>query len=282
VALSAVAGLGPSRFRRLLDVYGSASAAMAEDPGTLSQVLSLPASSVGDLARLPSQLDAIAEELSSLDEQGVRALIWEDETYPQRLLATSSPPVVLWRVGRADLNSSPMVAVIGSRELSAEGSALARGLSTALAQAGAVVVSGLAPGIDAAAHQAALEAGAVTVGVCGCGLMTALIEGRGGLAARVAEAGALCSELSPTAPLFPQALFARDRIIAGLSDAVAVVEARAGGGAVHTAKCALREGRPVFAALWPAHHPGAAGPAELRAQGAHPLAHPADLLAALR
>jgi len=112
--------------------------------------------------------------------------------------------------------------------------------------------------------------GAPTIGVCGCGIVTALSRGAGGLAGRVSERGALCSELSPTAPLSAQTLYARDRIIAGLADAVIVVAARARGGAVHTAKSALREGRPVYAVAWPSGRV-AAGNTELLAERAAPL-----------
>jgi DNA processing protein len=113
--------------------------------------------------------------------------------------------------------------------------------------------------------------------VCGCGIATALSRGTG-LAGRVAEAGAICSELSPSAPLLPQSLFARDRIIAGLSDAVIVVEARADGGAVHTARFALQEDRPVFVVDWPDMP---SGNRQLLAEGARRLDSLDDLLAAI-
>ncbi len=180
----------------------------------------------------------------ALDEQGVCPLIWTDADYPQRLSAISSAPPVLWWTGSVDPNASPTVAVVGSREVSEESVAWARAAGAQLGEAGVAVISGLAAGIDAAAHEGALDAAGPTVGVCGCGILTALSKGIGGLAGRVAEAGALCSELSPAAPLLPASLFARDRIIAGLADAVVVVEARPDGGAVHTARFALQMGPP--------------------------------------
>jgi len=255
VALSTVTGLGPARFRRLLDRFGSASAALAVDPDEVRRELDLSPEAAAQIADFARDLDRLSDEIASLDEQGVTPLIWEDDEYPPRLLATSSPPSVLWRAGPADpCCPGGALAVIGSREVAEESLAFAREFAAEAGRAGIAVISGLAAGIDAAAHEGALGANAVTIGVCGCGLMTALTRGRDGLAGAVVEAGGLCSELMPTAPLTPQSLFSRDRIIAGLAQATIVVEARADGGAVHTANLARREGRPVLVVKWPTDH----------------------------
>jgi DNA processing protein len=280
VSLSAVPGLGPARFRRLLQEYGTPRAALAADPCEVCQHLQLAEEVAEQVAALPAKLEEIAGELASLDEQGVRALIWEDDQYPARLLSTTSPPPVLWYAGSADLNGRA-VAVVGSREVSDEALGVAAEIAAGLAGAGILVVSGLADGVDAASHQGAMRAGGPTVGICGCGVMTALIQGRGGLGGQVAEAGGLCSELAPPAPLLPQALFARDRIIAGMAEAVIVVEARAGGGAVHTGRCAIKEGRPLFAVAWDQQGRGP-GNRELIAEGAELLEVGEDVLARLR
>jgi len=280
VALSAVSGMGPARFRQVLEAFGSALEALEAGPDEVRERAGIPESVIEQWGEAAGQIEVVQEGLASLDEQGVRALIWDDEDYPARLLATSSPPPVLWWTGDAALNPpARAAAVVGSREVSEGGCEAARAAGAALAGAGIVVVSGLAAGIDGAAHEGALEAGGPTVGVCGCGLSTALVGGRGGLAAQVAEGGGLCSELSPTAPMLTQTLFARDRIIAGLACAVIVVEARAEGGAVHTANCALKEGRPVLAIEWPAGHP-AGGNRQLLAEGARALQPGEDIVAA--
>lgn len=279
VALSAVPGLGPARFRRLLEQYGTARAALAADPCELCQHLELAEEVAEQVAALPAKLEEITAELASLDEQGVRALIWEDDQYPARLLRTTSPPPVLWHTGSADLNGRA-VAVVGSREVSDEALEVAEDTGSRLAAGGILVVSGLADGVDAAAHQGAMRARGPTVGICGCGLMTALTQGRGGLAGQVAEAGGLCSELAPAAPLLPQALFARDRIIAGMAEAVIVIEARARGGAVHTGRCAVKEGRPLFAVAWVEEERGP-GNRELMVEGAELLEVGEDVLARL-
>jgi DNA processing protein len=226
------------------------------------------------------RLEEIEHELASLDEMGVRAFIWRDEAYPARLLATSSPPPVLWwKSDQVATQPEAAAAIVGSREVREGALAEAHRVGQALAEAGVTVVSGLAAGIDAAAHEGALACGGPTVGVCGCGIVTALTRGRDGLAGRAAERGAICSELSPTAPLSPKMLFARNRIIAGLVDAVIVVEARAEGGAVHTANCARQEGRPVLVVDWPGGE-SAAGNRQLLRGGATPVPPGADPLSA--
>ncbi|HUU54189.1 MAG TPA: DNA-processing protein DprA [Armatimonadota bacterium] len=280
VALSAVSGLGPARFRALLDAFGSPTAALDAGGDAIAETISLPESAFAELAGIAGELERIEAEVLSLEEQGISALTWEDAEYPRRLLATASPPPVLWwRSEGCSTDPEAAAAVVGSREVSEPGRAEAYAVGQALARAGIAVVSGLAAGIDAAAHEGALDCGGPTVGVCGCGLLTALARGGGGLAQRMAEGGGLCSELSPTAPLAPKTLFARDRIIAGLADAVIVVEARAEGGAVHTAKCARQEGRPVLAVAWESDHL-APGNRQLLGGGATRVEAGADVAAA--
>ena len=277
VALSAVRGLGPARFRRLLEEFGSGLGALEASAGELTERAGLPEEAAAEAAGIGARLEAVEEEIGQLGEQGVRAFIWLDSGYPARLRASSSAPPVLWWAGEMEPDSAPGVAVVGSREVSEEGLAWARAAACGLAEAGVVVISGLAAGVDAAAHEGAIEAGGLTLGVCGCGVLTALSRGRGGLAGRVVESGALCSELRPTAPLVTQTLYARNRIIAGLAEAVVVVEARAEGGAVHTAKCALEEGTPVLAVRWPESRGG--GNAQLLAEGARPVSDPEEIAA---
>ncbi len=252
IALSAVPGLGPARFRRLLDAFGSPLAALDAGRAAIAKETDLSPSDLSHIRGIAKRLEQIEQELASLDGDGVQALIWRDDAYPARLLATSSPPPVLWWKSLASSTQpEASVAVVGSREASEQALAEAYRIGQAFGEAGITVVSGMAAGIDAAAHQGALDAGGPTVGVCGCGIVTALTRGHGGLASTLAEHGAICSELAPTAPLSPKMLLARDRIIAGLADAVIVVEARPHGGAVHTANRALQETRPVLVADWP-------------------------------
>jgi DNA processing protein len=277
IAMSAVPGLGPARFRRLLEVFGSPLLALDAGPEALCQQLDLPESASEQLEQVAASLEQAQEGLLSLSEQGIMVYTWQDADYPSRLLSTSSPPPVLWwRSDRWSTEPETAVAVVGSREVFDRGLAEACSISQSLADKGITVVSGLAAGIDAAAHEAALDCGGPTFGVLGCGLVTALARGGDGLAGRVAEKGGLCSQFAPAAPLSPKLLFARDKTIAGLSDAVIVVEARAEGGAVHTAKCALDENRPVLAVDWPEDELG--GSRQLLALGAKPLAPGEDVV----
>lgn len=276
IAMSAVPGLGPARFRRLLEVFGSPLLALDAGPEALCEQLDLPESAGEQLGKVAASLEQAQEELLSLSEQGIMVYTWQDDDYPARLLTTSSPPPVLWWRSDQSTNPEMTVAIIGSREVSDRGLAEARSIAHSLAEKEITIVSGLAAGIDAAAHEAALACGGPTLGVLGCGLVTALTRGGDGLAGRVAEKGSLCSQFAPAAPLSPKLLFARDRTIAGLSDVIIVVEARAEGGAVHTAKCALEENRPVLAVAWPEDELG--GGRQLLALGAKPLSPGEDVV----
>jgi len=276
-AISAIGGLGPARFRKLLEAFGSASATLDAAPDDI-EAAGVSVELAEQIAQVGPHLEQVEAELLALEDQGVRCLTWDDSDYPARLLRIASAPPVLWWSGAVEPNAARAVAIIGSREVADKAIAYARRGGGELSRAGIAVISGLAAGVDAAAHEGALAGTGLTVGVCGCGIATALSKGRGGLAGRVAEAGALCSELSPTASLLPQSLFARDRIIAGLADAVIVVEARADGGAVHTARFALQESRPVFVVSWPDMP---AGNRQLAGEGATPLDPAQDALSAL-
>lgn len=279
VAISGVSGFGPARFRALLEAFDSPRAALEAGAEEICARLDLGETLAEGLAEAALRLEQAEHDLLSLEEAGIHALIWPDPEYPARLLAASSPPPVLWRTGAADLQfPGGAVAVIGSREAPEEALALTRRWSAQLAEVGVTVISGLAAGVDAAAHEGALDVGGPTLGVCGAGILTALASGD--LPGRVSEAGGLCSELSPQAPRLPQSLFARNRIIAGLSEAVIVIASRADGGAVHTARTALREGRAVFAVKWEEGELGGNG--QLLGEGAGALRPEDDVCAASR
>lgn len=268
VALSAVSGFGPTRFRALLEAFVSPLAALEAGVEEMCARLDLGETMAERIAEAARRLEQTELALLSLEDAGISTLLWPDLDYPTRLLATTSPPPVLWRTGPADLNfPGGAVAIVGSREVSEEVLTLTRRWARQLAEAGVTVISGLAAGVDAAAHEGALEAGGPTFGVCGCGLLTAFASSD--LPARVSEAGGLCSELSPQAPRLPQSLFARNRIIAGLAESVLVISSRADGGAVHTARTALREGRAVFAVNWERDELG--GNRQLLSEGAEML-----------
>jgi DNA processing protein len=170
-----------------------------------------------------------------------------DVRYPTALASIHDPPSHLWIRGSAEALRSPAVAIVGSRTASPYGLEVARRLGADLARRNITVVSGMARGVDSAAHRGALEGGGITIAVFGCGVDVIYPREHRGLAERIVERGALVSEFPPaTAPLkahFPQ----RNRIISGLSLAVVVVEAAEGSGSLITADFALEQGRAVLA-----------------------------------
>jgi DNA processing protein len=199
----------------------------------------------GDRAAAARRMAARA--LAAAQARGVEALAWGDDRYPPLLTRIFDPPLILWVRGSVDSLSADGLAIVGSRAASVYGEETATRLATDLASRGLVIVSGLARGIDAAAHRGALAAGGRTVAVLGCGVDVVYPPEHGELMQQVARSGAVVSELplgsSPQPGNFPQ----RNRIISGLSRAVVVVEARQRSGALITADCALEQGREVLA-----------------------------------
>jgi DNA processing protein len=208
-------------------------------------------------------------QLSQAERAGARVVGWDDPEYPALLRRTYDPPPVLYVKGRlTDEDASRSIAIVGARAASVQGGALARRLAADLAAAGATIVAGLARGIDTAAHRGALDVGGRTVAVLGSGLDSVYPHENAPLAAAVAERGALISEFpfgtGPRSGHFPR----RNRIIAGWSRAVVVVEAGERSGALITARLALDEGREVLAVPGHPSSPGAAGTNQLIRDGA--------------
>ncbi|MFH1570257.1 MAG: DNA-processing protein DprA [Gemmatimonadota bacterium] len=244
LALASLPGIGDRRRQRLVDAFGSARAAMAALPGDWTRVLGAAASlAVGSRAPDWSWVEA---QLGAMRVGGARAVTCADAAYPYLLRQIPDPPPLLFIRGQADL-SAPGVAIVGTRRASGYGRAMARRLAGGLARCGITVVSGMAHGIDAAAHEGALEAGGATVAVLGCGVDVVYPAGHRRLHRRLVDGGAVASELPmgvrPEAGSFPR----RNRVISGLSLGVVVVEAPARSGALITAACALEQGREVFA-----------------------------------
>jgi DNA processing protein len=178
---------------------------------------------------------------------GLRAVVWFDQTYPTRLAAIPDAPIVLWTRGDPAALDRPAVAVVGSRRPTPTGLAVARRLASDLAEAGLCVVSGLARGVDGAAHEGALAVGGSTIAVLGCGADIVYPREHAALAARIVEVGALVSEFSPGTPPLPRHFPIRNRVISGLALAVVIVEASDKSGSLITARMALEQGRDVLA-----------------------------------
>ncbi len=221
-------------------------------------------------------------QLERLAAGGLRFLARSDDGFPPLLRSIHDPPPGLFLRGGGEplLLARLAVAIVGARACSGYGAAVARSLGRDLAAAGLVVVSGLARGVDAEAHRGALEAGGTTVAVLGCGIDRDYPAAHAELARRVAESGLIVSEYAPGVEPAPWRFPARNRIVAGLSGATVVVEARERSGALITADLALEEGREVFAVPGEITSSLSAGANALLRLGATPLTAAADVLAA--
>jgi len=217
-----------------------------------------------------------------LARRGFRWIPRSDSAFPSRLRSIHDPPPGLFVRGEAQLRllERPSVAVVGARACSHYGSAVATSLARELAAAGAVVVSGLARGVDAAAHRGALEAGH-TVAVLGCGIDRDYPRAHAALAAQIAATGLILSEYPPGVEPAPWRFPARNRIVAGLALATVVVEARERSGALITADLALDEGREVLAVPGEITSQLSTGTNALLRLGATPVTCAADVLGAV-
>jgi DNA processing protein len=188
------------------------------------------------------------QEVQRSNEAGVDVIAFFDKSFPSRLSGIADPPAVLFVRGNIDLLAAPsFIAVVGTRDPSPFGAAAARSIASLLAEKGWGILSGLARGIDTIAHWAAIEAGAPTVAVLGCGLDRIYPRENGRLAdAILSTGGALVSELPLGTPPLPRNLVARDRLQSGLAVAVVLAQSGIRGGAMHTARFAAEQGRPIL------------------------------------
>ncbi len=268
IVLASVDGVGPVSFGALLRALGSARAVLDVGAGPRGPAR-LAAAADGEGLRLaPDVAAAIGRArgegrglLRRLAAVGVAALTAEDPGYPARLLAIELPPPVLFVAGDAAALAAPRaVAVVGTRRPTEDGRRASARISGALAAAGAVVVSGLAVGIDGSAHAGALLAGGATVAVLGSGHARLYPAAHAELAREIVRTGgAIAAEVPPDAEPRPAGFPRRNRIIAGLADATVVVEAGERSGALITASWALEQGRGVFACPGPLDRPASVG-----------------------
>ena len=275
--------VGPTSARRLLAALGSPQAVFAASKDTLLGVV--PGREATELLKVPAdwsdQLDATLAWLAAASPGQNRALITlGDQRYPAALLETADPPLLLFAQGRVELLQTPCVAIVGSRNPTAQGKENAFAFAQALSQAGITVVSGLALGVDGAAHEGALAGGRLgsTVAVVGTGLDRVYPKTHRDLAHRIAQDGLIISEFAlgtpPLAANFPK----RNRIVAGLSRGTLVVEAAVQSGSLITARLAMEMGREVLAIPGSIHSPQAKGCHALIKQGAKLVETAQDVL----
>jgi DNA processing protein len=259
-------GLGPVSLRELLQRHGDASAALAAARRGAHERTRDAA--CRDWLRAPDRA-SIDADLAWLAAPAHALLCCDDADFPSLLEETSAPPAALFVVGNCAALWQPQIAIVGSRNATQGGAAHAGAFARALVQAGFAITSGLAEGIDGAAHQAALEAGGTTIAVLGTGADRVYPQRHDDLAARIAaQSGALISEFPPGTPPHPAHFPRRNRIIAGLSLGTLVVEASLRSGSLLTARDAVEAGREVFAIPGSIHNPLARGCHQLIRGGA--------------
>lgn len=276
LALQRVPGLGPVACRRLLNRYGDARRLFAcapHDPALADRL-----KPVVRRALLAPDWRAVEADLHWLATPGHHALPLTAPAYPPLLREIHDPPTVLYVHGDADVLAGMQLAIVGSRNPSPGGADNARDFAHALAATGLTITSGLAIGIDGAAHRGALTAQGRTIAVAGTGLDITYPARHRQLAAAIAEHGALVSEFPPGSPPLPSSFPRRNRIISGLSLGTLVVEAASGSGSLITARAALEQGREVFAIPGSIHNPLARGCHALLRQGAKLVECIADIL----
>ncbi len=287
VALLSLPAMGPSRLHSLL-ATGVGPAALWDRLGQGWPGPRPPVPGLGSKAeRVWTKWVEGARELEldmvwdRLQQHEIGATILGGAAYPPRLAADIDPPVVLFFQGRLDVITSPLVAIVGTRRCSRYGHDVARRMGCDLAAAGVGVVSGLAAGIDGAAHLGCLEARGVPVGVVAAGLDTAYPRHHAQLHRDVATSGVLLGEAPPGVTPERWRFPARNRIIAALADAVVVVESAERGGSLHTVAEALRRDIPVLAVPGPVGSVASAGTNQLLAEGAGLVTGAADVLLAI-
>lgn len=273
--LALVPGIGPVRQRTLLRAFGSPEAVVGA--GRLALETHVPPALARALREGPDPA-LLDRTLEWLDSPQNHLVTLADEDYPRPLLEIGDPPVVFFAKGRRELLGQPAIAVIGSRAATARGEADAEAFARALADAGFVIVSGLAMGIDAAGHRGGLAGRASSIAVVGTGLDTVYPARNRDLAHALADRGALVSEYPLGTPVSRGNFPRRNRIISGLARGVLVVEAAAGSGSLITARLAGEQGREVLAIPGSIHSPHAKGCHALIKQGAKLVESAADVL----
>lgn len=280
VGFNFVKGIGSVRMRALLDAFHGDLKAAWEAPISKFESIGLSGRIIENLIRVRSQID-VEQIWKRMAAAGITALTWEDQTYPRMLREIDQPPPILYQKGEVLPEDETAVAIVGTRRVTAYGRGVTEELAGYLARNRVTVVSGLARGVDAVAHRAALRAGGRTIAVLGSGVDRIYPPEHQQLAAEIAEAGAVVSDYPPgTAPEsnnFPP----RNRIISGLSLAVVVIEASDTSGALITASFAADQNRDVLAVPGNITSPNSRGTNLLIQNGARPVLKPEDVLEAL-
>ena len=275
IALSVVPDLGPARFRKLLGRFGGPESVLAASLSDLADVVGK------DVARSicqASSSDGVAKTIQWLEQEEHDLVTLADQRYPVRLLQIADPPPLLYVDGDVEALSAPAFAIVGSRSPSPQGLSSAKHFARALSEVGLTIVSGLALGIDSAAHHGGLAGASGTIAVLGTGVDIVYPARNRELAREITQKGALVSEFPLGYPVMAANFPRRNRLISGLSLGCLVVEAALHSGSLITARLALEQDREVFAIPGSIHSPLAKGPHSLIKQGAKLVEEVADIL----
>ncbi len=276
--LALTPGIGGETQRALLSAFGLPQHIFAASASALTRTI--PARQVERLLDFDATA-AIDAALSWLETPGNHILTLADASYPRRLLDTPDPPTILYAKGRIELLDRPALAIVGSRNATPQGEANAESFATALAETGLTIISGLALGIDAAAHRGGLRGKGSTIAVIGTGIDRVYPARNQALARAIAETGVIVSEFPIGTPALKENFPRRNRIISGLALGCLVVEAAERSGSLITARMAGEQGRDVFAIPGSIHSPLSKGCHRLIKQGAKLVDDVRDILAEL-
>lgn len=281
--LTLIPGIGGETQRKLLAAFGLPDAVFSAGHAALAGVVGDKAArSLLDSAEdAPHEL-AVAAALAWASQPEQQIVTLADDTYPQALLEIADPPSLLYVRGRSELLNRPALAIVGSRQATAQGLHNAERFAAAFAEAGLVIASGLALGIDAAAHRGALHAGGDTLAFVGTGIDRLYPARNRELALQIGERGAIVSEFPLGTPAHAANFPRRNRLISGIARGVLVVEATLDSGSQITARLAAEQGREVFAIPGSIHSPQSRGCHRLIKQGAKLVETADDVLEELR
>ncbi len=276
VALNAVKGLGPVRIKQLLELFESPEEAFRQSKAHLTETCGLPRN-VADAMHEPGLFEEAERQVRKADEENFTILTLADTRYPALLREIFAPPPVIYCRGSLDVFAMHAVAVVGTRKPTLYGQNAAKIIVEGLARQGFAIISGLALGIDACAHQTCLDNGGKTVAVLGCGVDQLMPMTNRRLGEKILEQGAVISEFPIGTPPEPYNFPRRNRIISGLASGVAVIEAGKKSGALITAHYAVQQGREVFAVPGSIFSERSEGTFSLIASGATPIKNARDV-----
>ena len=276
--LTLTEGMNSRKITALLEYFNSPEEVFFAEPEAFSTIRSLTQHDLNALQN--KSLANVQGVTEACKRNGIRILTFDNPLYPQNLANIFDPPYVLYVRSREkiDLNQELLVSIVGNRVMTEYGRAVTLEFSQSLARAGVIIVSGMARGIDGAAHTGALRAGGRTVAVLGCGVDVAYPKEHEELMAQIVANGMVISEYPPGTPPLAHHFPARNRIISGLSAATVVTEAAQDSGSLITAGQAAEQGREVFAVPGNINQPHSAGTNELLKSGARPITSALDVI----